>query len=159
MLLDPRLWLLIGIAIGMLFTIEAIEDFAEGAWPHLHRPSRTDGSLTVGQYRALWTTVAMVVLPGLVLAILNLAILVAENLPYSNTQLLGTIFIAAAWLVFLATMIDLGGVGTYLNEVGAVAPMALLLVLLIGDCLLLIALIDIFPRSLHEFIALSRARG
>lgn len=153
MLLDTRLWLLIGLSIAMLFTIEAIEEFAEGAWPHLRRPSNDTGA--VGGTRALWIGVALFVLPGLVLTILNLALLLAEDLPYANTQLLGTIFVVIGWLVFLTTTTDLGGIGTYLQDVGVVAPLALVVVLTIGDLLLLIGLVDIFPNNLHALLHLA----
>jgi hypothetical protein len=149
-LLDARLWLLIGLSIAMLFTIEAIEDYVEGTWPQLRRPPVSTGP--IGEARALWIGVALFVLPGLVLTILNLAILVWQDLPYGNTQLLGTIFVIVGWLLFLATTIDLGGIGRYLEGVGFVAPLALVLVLAIGDLLLLVALIDIFPRNVHDFI-------
>src|SRR5690606_32761293 len=115
-LLDPRLWLLIGLSLAMLFTIEAIEEFVEGAWPQMRRPANGWG--VVSGTQTLWAAVALFVLPGLVLTILNLAILVAEDLPYANAQLLGTIFVVIGWLVYLATTTDLGGVGTYLQEVG-----------------------------------------
>ena len=93
----------------MLFTIEAIEDFTDGAWPQMRRPSGYFEA--VGSSRTLWMAVAMLVLPGLVLTILNLAVLVWKDLPYGNTLVLGTIFIIVGWLLFLATTIDLGGLG------------------------------------------------
>ncbi|MGA7671647.1 MAG: hypothetical protein WBW04_14565 [Nitrolancea sp.] len=150
MLIDGRLWLLIGLSIAMLFTIEAIEDFTDGAWPQMRRSSGYFDVL--GSSRGLWIAVAMLVLPGLVLTILNLAVLVWQDLPYGNTLLLGTIFIIVGWLLFLATTIDLGGIGDYLERSGAVAPLSLLIVLVVGDLLLLIALIQIFPHDLHSLL-------
>lgn len=150
LLVDPRLWLLIGLCVAMLFTIEAIEDFVEGSWPQMRRP--TAYWHAVGETRTLWVSVALFVLPGLVLTILNLAILVWRDLPYTNIQLLGTIFVVVAWLVFLITTIDFGGVGSYLQEVGFVAPLALIIVLAIGSLMLLIGLVDIWPLSLRELI-------
>lgn len=150
MLLDPRLWLLIGLSLAMLFTIEAIEEYAEGAWPQMRRPANGWGS--VSGTHTLWAGVAMVVLPGLVLTIVNLGILLFQDLPYSNTQLIGTIFVILGWLVYLATTTDLGGIGTYLEDVGIVAPVALIVVLALGDLLLLVSLIDIFPRELPNLI-------
>ncbi|HUZ02676.1 MAG TPA: hypothetical protein VMU89_20210 [Thermomicrobiaceae bacterium] len=150
MLLDTRLWLLIGLSVAMLFTIEAIEEFVDGAWPQMRRPAGGWG--VVGQVRPVWMAVAMAVLPGLVLTILNLALLVARDLPYSNVQILGTIFVVVGWLVFLATTTDLVGIGTYLQEVGIVAPLALVVVLLVGDLLLLVSLVDIFPHNLHSLL-------
>jgi len=149
-LLDTRLWLLIGLSVAMLFTIEAIEEFVDGAWPQMRRPAGGWG--VVGQVRPVWMAVAMAVLPGLVLTILNLALLVARDLPYSNVQILGTIFVVVGWLVFLATTTDLVGIGTYLQEVGIVAPLALVVVLLVGDLLLLVSLVDIFPHNLHSLL-------
>ena len=150
MLIDGRLWLLIGLSIAMLFTIEAIEDFTDGAWPQMRRPSGYFEA--VGSSRALWMAVAMLVLPGLVLTILNLAVLVWKDLPYGNTLVIGTIFIIVGWLLFLATTIDLGGIGLFLERSGAVAPLALLVVLIAGDLLLLIAFIQIFPNDLSSLI-------
>ncbi|MDI3341318.1 MAG: hypothetical protein QJR03_12385 [Sphaerobacter sp.] len=150
MLLDSRLWLLVGFSIAMLFTIEAIEESIDGPWPQLRRPANGWGA--VSPTHSLWMAVALVMLPGLVLAILNLAILLAEDLPYSSAQLLGTIFVVIGWLVYLATTTDLGGLGAYLHEVGLVAPLALLVVLGIGDLLLLIALLDIFPTDLPALL-------
>ncbi len=150
MIIDGRLWLLIGLSIAMLFTIEAIEDFTDGAWPQMRRSSGYFDVL--GSSRGLWVAVAMLVLPGLVLTILNLAVLVWKDLPYSNTLLLGTIFIIIGWLLFLATTIDLGGIGEYLESSGIVAPLSLLIVLVMADLLLMIALIQIFPSSLRSIL-------
>jgi len=150
LLIDGRLWLLIGLSIAMLFTIEAIEDFTDGAWPQMRRPSGYFEA--VGSSRVLWMAVAMLVLPGLVLTILNLAVLVWKDLPYGNTLVIGTIFIIVGWLLFLATTIDLGGIGLFLERSGAVAPLALLVVLIAGDLLLLIAFIQIFPNDLSSLI-------
>ncbi len=150
MIIDGRLWLLIGLSIAMLFTIEAIEDFTDGAWPQMRRSSGYFDVL--GSSRGLWVAVAMLVLPGLVLTILNLAVLVWKDLPYSNTLLLGTIFIIIGWLLFLATTIDLGGIGEYLEGSGIVAPLSILIVLIMADLLLLIALIQIFPSSLRSIL-------
>jgi hypothetical protein len=150
LLTDFRLWLLIILSIAMLFTIEAIEEFVEGSWPQLKRPYDFWG--TFGELRNLWIAVAMFVLPGLVLTILNLAILLIRDLPHSSVLVLGTIFVVVGWLVFLMTAINFAGIGTYLRTVGFVVPLALLLVLSVGDLLLLISLFDIFPDDLRSFL-------
>jgi hypothetical protein len=150
LLTDVRLWLLIILSIAMLFTIEAIEEFVEGSWPQLKRPYDFWG--TFGELRNLWIAVAMFVLPGLVLTILNLAILLVRDLPHNNVQILGTIFVVVGWLVFLLTAINFAGIGTYLRTVGFVVPLALLLILSVGDLLLLISLFDIFPDDLQTFL-------
>ena len=150
MLLDVRLWLLIGLSIAMLFTIEVVEDFAEGDWPQLRRPANGWGSST--GTRTLWVTVAMVMLPGLVLALGNLAILVWRGLPYSGTQIIGSIFVVIGWLGFLAMVSNLAGIGSYVEGTGFVTPVALVVVLVLGDVLLLVSLIDILPTNLGEFL-------
>jgi hypothetical protein len=150
LLTDVRLWLLIILSIAMIFTIEAIEEFVEGSWPQLKRPYDFWGS--VGQLRNLWIAVAMFVLPGLVLTILNLAILLIRDLPHNNVQVLGTIFVVMGWLVFLLTAINLLGIGTYLRTAGFVVPLALVLILGIGDLLLVISLFEIFPDDLRSLL-------
>jgi hypothetical protein len=142
--------LLIALSIAMLFTIEAIEDFVEGSWPQLRRPADVWGAF--GELRNLWITVAMFVLPGLVLTILNLALLLARDLPQNNTQVLGTIFVIIAWLVFLLYAINLGGVGRYFLSAGGVIPLALMIVLGIGNLLLVISLIDVFPDDIRGLV-------
>jgi hypothetical protein len=149
-LTDVRLWLLIALSVAMLYTIEAIENFVEGSWPQLKRPF--DFWDHFGEVRHLWAAVAMLVLPGLVLTILNIAMLLLQDLPHSNIQVLGTIFVIIGWLIFLLTAIDFLGIGTYLRMVGFIVPVALLLVLFIGDLLLVIALIDVFPDDLSSFL-------
>ena len=37
---DPRVWLLIGLCVALVFTIQSVETATEGAWPHQRRPSR-----------------------------------------------------------------------------------------------------------------------
>lgn len=155
MLTDVRLWLLIILSVAVLFTIEAVEEFVEGRWPQMKRPFDFWGSF--GELRTLWVAVAMFVLPGLVLTILNLALLLVRDLPHSNVQVLGTIFVVVGWLVFLLTAINLAGVGSYLRTVGFVVPLALVLILGIGDLLLLVSLIDIFPDDLSSFLPLGES--
>jgi hypothetical protein len=149
-LTDVRLWLLIALSVAVLFTIEAIEEFIEGSWPQLRR--QRDFWALFGDLRHLWAAVAMFVLPGLVLTILNLALLLIQDLPHSSVQVLGTIFVVVGWLVFLLTAIDIAGVGTYLRTVGMVVPVALILMLGMGDLLLFISLIDVFPDDLSALL-------
>ncbi len=157
MLTDVRLWLLIILSVAMLFTIEAIEEFVEGSWPQLKRPYDFWGLF--GELRNLWIAVAMFVLPGLVLIILNLAILLIRDLPHSNVQVLGTIFVVVGWLVFLMTAANLAGIGSYLRTVGFAVPLALVLILGIGDLLLVISLVDIFPDDIRSFLPFEDDNG
>lgn len=143
MVSDPRLWLLIGVAILLIFTIEAVESYVEGPWPQLRHAAPAFRSQAIG--RSLWSSVAFLLLPGIVLALLNLGILVWKGLPQNSTQIFGAFFLSLGWLIFALTSIDLLGFGRYMRKVGIAAPLALSVCLLVGDLLLLAALLDLLP--------------
>jgi hypothetical protein len=92
-----------------------------------------------------WSWVALLLLPGLLLAVLNLAVVVWRDLPDSRVMLLGGFFVGLAWLVFVLVGANVLGLGRFMGQVGPVGPAALMAVLLVGDLLLLIALLDILP--------------
>ena len=140
---DPRLYLLIGVAILLIFTIESIESYVEGAWPQLRHDAPAFRAQAIG--RSLWVTVAFLLLPGIVLALGNLGLLVWKGLPQNSTQIFGAFFLGVGWLVFTLTSINLVGLGRYMRKVGPAAPLALLVCLLVGDLLLLAALLDLLP--------------
>jgi len=140
---DPRLYLLIGVAVLLIFTIESIESYVEGAWPQLRRDAPAFRAQAIG--RSLWVTVAFLLLPGIVLALGNLGLLVWKGLPQNSTQIFGAFFLGIGWLVFTLTSINLAGLGRYMRKVGPAAPLALLVCLLVGDLLLLASLLDLLP--------------
>jgi hypothetical protein len=140
---DPRLYLLIGVAILLIFTIESIESYVDGAWPQLRHDAPAFRAQSIG--RSLWVTVAFLLLPGMVLALGNLGLLVWKGLPQNSTQIFGAFFLGIGWLVFTITSINLIGLGRYMRKVGPAAPLALLVCLLVGDLLLLAALLDLLP--------------
>ena len=140
---DPRLYLLIGVAILLIFTIESIEGYVEGAWPQLRHDAPAFRAQAIG--RSLWVTVAFLLLPGIVLALGNLGLLVWKGLPQNSTQIFGAFFLGIGWLIFTLTSINLAGLGRYMRKVGPAAPLALLVCLLVGDLLLLAALLDLLP--------------
>jgi hypothetical protein len=141
---DNRLlWLLIGVCLAMVLTIEAVEAAVEGVWPHQRRPTRMlPGERSA---HAIWAYVALLVLPGALLEVLILGILAWRKLEHTETQVLGSIFVGVGWVIFLLASSDRLPVRRYLATVGPVAPIALLGVLLFGDVLLLIAFLDIRP--------------
>ena len=141
MVADVRLWLLIGVAVLLIFTIEAIEGYVDGVWPQLRQPAPAFRSQAIG--RSLWTTVAYLLLPGIVLALINLGLLVWKGLPQNNTQIFGAFFLGLGWLIFALTSIDLAGLGRYMRRVGVAAPLALIICLLVADLLLLAAVLDL----------------
>lgn len=140
---DPRLWLLIGVAILLIFTIEAIEGYVQGLWPQLRQDAPAFRSQLIGQ--SLWSFVAFLLLPGIVLALLNLGLLVWQGLPQNSTQIFGAFFLGLGWLIFALTSMNLAGFGSYMRRVGPAAPLGLIVCLLVGDLLLLAALLDLLP--------------
>ncbi len=130
---DPRLWLLVGVAILLIFTVEAVESYVDGSWPQLRHDAPAFRSQAIG--RSLWVSVAFLLLPGIVLALLNLGLLVWKGLPQNSTQIFGAFFLCIGWLIFTLTSINLV----------PAAPLALIVCLLVGDLLLLAALLDLVP--------------
>lgn len=140
---DARLWLLVAVCVALVFTIQAVEAAVEGAWPHQRRPARLGPGGRASQ--GIWAWVALLLLPGLLLAVLNLAVLVWRELPHSRTQLLGGLFVLFAWLLFVAVSTNALGLGRSMGQVGPAGPAAMLAVLLVGDLLLLLALLEVAP--------------
>ena len=140
---DRRLWLLVALCAALIFTIQAVEGSVEGVWPHQRRPARlAPGARAV---QRVWSLVALLLLPGMLLAVLNLAVLLWRDLPHTDTQILGGFFVILAWLLFVGVSVDFLGLGRYMGQVGPVGPVAMMALLLVGDVLLLIALLDVLP--------------
>ncbi|MCC6315366.1 MAG: hypothetical protein IT337_15285 [Thermomicrobiales bacterium] len=140
---DRRFWVLIGLCIALVYTIQAVEGAVEGFWPHQRRASRmAPGARAV---MGAWSWVALLLLPGMLLAVLNAGIVLLRDLHFSQLQILGGLFLAVAWLVFVLVSLDAFGIGRFMGQVGPAGPAALMGMLLVGDVLLLIALLDILP--------------
>lgn len=140
---DRRLWLLVLLCVALVFTIQAVEGSTEGSWPHQRRPARLGpGGRAL---HGVWSLVGLLLLPGLLLAVLNLAVLIWQDLAVGRTLALGAIFVGLAWLLFVAVSTNVLGLGRFAGQVGPVGPTALLAVLLVGDLLLLLALFEILP--------------
>jgi hypothetical protein len=140
---DGRLWLLILVCVALVFTIQAVEGSVEGVWPHQRRAARlAPGARAV---HGVWSYVALLLLPGMLLAVLNLAVLLWREVPSTETQLLGGFFVGLGWLIFVSVSVDLFRFGRFMGQVGSVGPAAMLAVLVVGDLLLLIALLDVLP--------------
>ncbi len=140
---DRRLWLLVIVCVALVLTVQAVEGSVEGAWPHQRRPARlAPGARAV---HGVWSYVALLLLPGMLLAVLNLAVLLWRDLPHTDTQVLGGFFVGLAWLLFVAVSADFLRFGRYMGQVGPVGPAAMMAVLVVGDALLLIALLDVLP--------------
>jgi len=140
---DVRVWLLIGLCILLVFTIQAVETSVEGFWPHQRRPARlAPGARAI---HGIWASVAMLLLPGMLLGVLNLAVLLWRDIPRTETHVLGGLLVGFAWLLFVGVSVNALGLGRFMGQVGPVGPAAMTAVLVVGDILLLIALMEIMP--------------
>lgn len=148
--LDSRLWLLLALCVVMLLTIEVTEDYIEHDWPRLRRSPGSWGH--VESLRILWTGVGVLVFPGLVLLILNLALLIVQDLPQRPIQVLGGLLVLIGWVVFVVVVSELGSVSDYIEGLGAVAPLAVGALLLMGDILLLIEFLGLLPNDLRALL-------
>lgn len=140
---NQQLWLLIGVCVLLMFTIEAVEAAVEGAWPHQRRVT----SMAMPERRAhpVWGVVALLILPGAVLMVLNLAVIAWRELPRTDGLVLGGILLGAGWVVFLLNSVDRFRVRRAFSAAGPAAPFALALILILADFLLLSAFLDIRP--------------
>jgi hypothetical protein len=142
------LWVLIGVCVAMVFTLEAVQTAVEGAWPHQRRPSRLLPHERSAQ--AIWGLVAVLIIAGGLLAIANLGILVWQDEEHGDALVLGSILLGAAWVVFLLLSVERFGVRSYLSSIGPPAPLAVLVVLAAAILLLSLSLVEIVP-SADEF--------
>ena len=142
---DSRLWwLLIALIIALLFTIQSVESAVDGAWPNQRRPSSYLPRARMVQ--AGWAIIALLVIPGGLLAIGNVAIAMWQDIGRTDTQVLGGWLLGISWVVFLIGSRSLFGVTRILNVIGIAGTIVLLIVLLIADLLLLSAFLDILPE-------------
>ena len=142
---DSRVWLLIGLCVALVFTIQSVETATEGAWPHQRRPARMARQARSAQ--GAWGAVALLLLPGIVLGILNVAVLLWRNLPHEQTQLLGGFLVGLIWVIFVGASVNFLGMGRLLRQGGPAGPLALLVLVVAGDLLLLAGLLDVLPDT------------
>ena len=148
--LDIRLGLLIVLCVIMLLTIEVTEDYVEQDWPRLRRPP--NGWSHAEVLRMFWTGVGLLVFPGLVLVILNLALLIAQDLSQTPVQVLGGFLVLLGWAIFVVVVSQFGGLSAYIEDLGPVAPLAVAALLLMGDLLLFIELLGLIPNNLRALL-------
>jgi hypothetical protein len=140
---NHQLWLLIAVCIAMIFTVQAVEEAVEGAWPHQRR--LTGMAMPERRAHPIWGVVALLILPGAVLAVANLAVIAWKELERTDTLVLGGILLAAGWVIFLFGSVDNLRVRRLVTSAGPAAPVVLALILIVADLLLLIAFLDIRP--------------
>ena len=92
-----------------------------------------------------WGAVALLLLPGILLGILNLSVLLWRGLPHTQAQILGGFLIGLIWLIFVGASANLLGMGRLLRQGGPAGPLALLVLVIAGDVLLIAGLLTILP--------------
>lgn len=140
---NQLLWVLVGVCIVMVLTLDAVQTAVDGAWPHQNRPSRLLPHERTAQ--SIWGLVAVLIIAGGLLLITNLGILLWQELDYGDALLAGGVMLAVAWAIFFATSIDRFGIRRYLTSIGPAAPLAVLLVVAAALVLLVLSLLDIAP--------------
>ena len=140
---DNRIWVLVGLCAVTVFTVQAVESTVDGAWPHQRRPTGLIPRARLAQ--GSWGVVAVLVLAGLVLAILNLTIMLWRDEATSDLHWIGTILVAIGWLAFLFANADRLPFRRYVSGLGLIGPATVGILLVAGDTLLLIAFLAILP--------------
>ncbi len=143
MIVDLRLWVLIMVSALLLVTIELTEDYLEQGWPRVRRPA--DGWTSSEGVRLLWTMLGLLVFPGIVFLLANLALLVWRNVAWPALLLVGGVLLGIGWIVYLVLVSQLAGLDDYLESVGIPLPLALLAIVLLGDLFLVLTLLDLVP--------------
>src|SRR5680860_632164 len=142
---DNRLWwLLIGLCVALLLTVQGIESAMEGAWPNQRRTSRL-----VPRDRAVqmsWGFVALLVIPGALLLIGSVAVLIWRDPVHPDQLALGSVLTGVGWALFLIFSLNMLRLGRLFSNLGLIGPLALVALLLIGDALVLTAFLDILPE-------------
>jgi hypothetical protein len=140
---NHQLWLMVGVCLAAVFTVEAVEEAVEGAWPHERRPSRM--AMTERRAQPFWGLVALLVLPGAILEIAILAVLAWRHETKPSTLVIGSILLGIGWVIFLLTSFDRFRVRRIFTSIGPVAPIALIAILIVADFLLIVGFLDIRP--------------
>ena len=140
---DRRIWLLAGLCLVTVLTLQSVDAAVEGAWPHQRRPM-ADPPRARG-LRGGWSLAAALVLPGLLLAILNVVVMLWRDAAGTDLHRLGGILLGVGWAGFVLVTADRSPVRRLVANLGIAGPLALAVPLLIGDALLLIGFLDILP--------------
>lgn len=141
---DSRLWwLLLGLSLSLVFTVQAVETAIEGAWPHQRRSSQfAPKAMTV---QRSWALVALLVIPGALLAIGIVAVHIWRAPLSPDQQALGGVLVGVGWVLFLLFGLNVLRLGTLMGNLGIIGPIAIMLLLIVGDLLLFTAFLDILP--------------
>lgn len=141
---DDRLWwVLIALCLALLLTVQGIETALEGAWPHQRRSSRLAPRERTVQLS--WGLVALLVIPGALLLIGIVALVLWREPELPDYTTAGIVLTVIGWGLFLLFSLDRRWTGRLFTNLGLIGPVALVVLLVIGDVLLLSAFLDIVP--------------
>ena len=141
---DTRLWwLLIGLFVALIFTVQAVETAVEGAWPNQRRPSKLVPRARWAQRS--WGLVAIAVLAGALLISGIVGILIWKDPARPEGLVFGSWLLGIGWVMFLLFSLNLLGLGRFMDALGWIGPIAIFAILLIADILLFVALREILP--------------
>lgn len=140
---DHQLWLLVGLCVVFLATMEAVQEAVEGAWPHQRRVTR----MNLGEQRAqsAWAMVALLILPAALLAIGNVGMIVWKDVQRTDELTTGGALLGIGWVLFLLASVDRLRFRPTIARAGPVFPIALVAILLAATVLLLSAFLDVRP--------------
>jgi hypothetical protein len=140
---DGAVWVLVGLCIVTIATLQVVEAAIEGAWPHEGRISQLPAAARRG--RSWWGLAAGLLLPGLVLAIANVGIMIWKDLERTEPFTVGMVLLGVGWLIFVLASAERTAVGAYLHQLGVAGPLAVTVLLVASDLLLIGTLLDIWP--------------
>ena len=146
LLRNPQLWAIILLFVIFVFSIEMVEGYMDGPWPHQRRGDERFNPLALGS-RSAWLAVAILLMPGLLLAVVNAVVRFYRNIPPEglgwSLQWVGWGLVMLAWVVFVVGSNNVLHFGQYLRRLGLITPAALLVCLLLGNFMLLLSLLEV----------------
>ena len=80
LLRNPQLWAIILLFVIFVFSIEMVEGYMDGPWPHQRRGDERFNPLALGS-RSAWLAVAILLMPGLLLAVVNAVVRLYKKSP------------------------------------------------------------------------------
>ncbi|MBA2246954.1 MAG: hypothetical protein H0W23_02410, partial [Chloroflexia bacterium] len=92
-----------------------------------------------------WALVALLVVPGVMLAIGIVAVHIWRAPVSPDQQALGAVLVGVGWVLFLLFGLNMFRLGALMGNLGIIGPIAIMILLVVGDVLLLTAFMDILP--------------
>ena len=142
---DSRFWLVVVLSLGLFLTIERVQAYANGPWPQLQR-DRERRPVAMGN-PAAWFAVMILLLPGMVLLLANVAILLWAKYPRRSVQVLAAFLLLLPWIVFTIGSVEGLGIGPYMRRVGIALPIALCVSIALADLLLFFTFLDLIEST------------